>query len=101
MQPLVDATTYRSIIESLRFLVNTRPNLAFAVGYVSHFSEEPREDHLTAVKRILLYVAGTSNWGLWFSRKKGNQVLLTSSAMQILFEMLMHGRAQLGSSASR
>jgi hypothetical protein len=37
-QPMVDAIAYQSIIESLRYLVNTRSDLAFAVGYVSHFS---------------------------------------------------------------
>jgi hypothetical protein len=60
-QPLMDATTYQSIIGSLRYLVNTRPYLVFVVGYVSHFLEEPREDHLAAViaavKKILRYVA--------------------------------------------
>ena len=63
-EPLVDATAYRSIVGSLRYLVNTRPDLAFAVGYVSRFLEEPREDHLVAVKHILRYVEGTKNWGL-------------------------------------
>jgi hypothetical protein len=29
------------------------------------------------VKNILRYVVGTCNWGLWFGRKKRNQVLLT------------------------
>jgi hypothetical protein len=76
-QPLVDATAYQSIIGSLRYLVNTRPDLAFAVGYVSCFPEEPWEDHLVAVKKILCYVAGTCNLGLWFGQKKGNQALLT------------------------
>jgi hypothetical protein len=57
--------------------VNIRPDLAFAIGYVSHFLEEPREDHLAVVKKILYYVAGTCNWGLWFGQKKGNQALLT------------------------
>jgi hypothetical protein len=57
--------------------VNTHPDIAFAVGFVSHFLEEPREDHLVVVKKILHYVAGTYNWGLWFGRKKGNQALLT------------------------
>jgi hypothetical protein len=76
-QPLVDATAYQSIVGSLRYLVNTRPDPAFVVGYVSCFLEEPREDHLAAVKKILRYVAGTYNWGLWFSQKKGNQALLT------------------------
>jgi hypothetical protein len=62
-QSLMDATACRSIIESMRYLVNTRPDLAFVVRYMSRFLEESREDHLAAVKRILLYVAGTSNWG--------------------------------------
>jgi hypothetical protein len=57
--------------------VNTRPDLVFAVGYVSHFLEEPREDHLATVKKILRYVAGTYNWAIWFSRKKENRALLT------------------------
>jgi hypothetical protein len=65
------------IVGSLRYLVNTHPDLAFVVGCVSHFLEEPQEDHLAAVKKILCYVAGTCNWGLWFGRKKENQVLLT------------------------
>ena len=40
----VDATLYRSIVGGLRYLVHTRPNIAFSVGYVSRFMEDPRED---------------------------------------------------------
>ncbi|CAA7391865.1 unnamed protein product [Spirodela intermedia] len=76
-EPLVDATAYRSIVRSLRYLVNTRLDLAFAVGYVSHFLEEPRKDHLAAVKQILRYVVGTKSWGLKYERKKEEQVQLT------------------------
>lgn len=76
-EPLVDATMFRSIVGSLRYLVNTRPDLAFSVGYVSRFMEEPHEDHLAAVKHILRYIAGTSNWGLWFAKKKETQAKLT------------------------
>jgi hypothetical protein len=60
-QSLVEATAYQSIVGSLRYLVNTHPDLAFVVGYVSHFLEEPREDHLVAVKKILRYVVCTCN----------------------------------------
>ena len=41
----VDATLYRSIVGGLRYLGHTRPDIAFAVGYVSRFMEDPREDH--------------------------------------------------------
>jgi hypothetical protein len=72
-QPLVDATTYRSIVGSMRYLVNTHPDLAFIVGYVSYFLEEPREDHLVMVNRILCYICGGyQQLGHWFGRKKGN-----------------------------
>jgi hypothetical protein len=33
----VDATQYRHLMGSLRYLVHTRPDLAFSVGYVSRF----------------------------------------------------------------
>ena len=33
----VDATLYRSIIGGLRYLVHTRPDITFVVGYVSCF----------------------------------------------------------------
>ena len=41
----VDATLYQSIVGGLRYLVHTKPDIVFAVGYVSHFMEDPREDH--------------------------------------------------------
>ena len=61
--PSVDATEYRSIIGSLRYLCNSRPDLAYAVGYLSRFMEGPHQEHLAAVKRVLRYVAGTQQWG--------------------------------------
>ena len=41
----VDATLYRSIVDSLCYLVHMRSDIAFTVGYVSRFMEDPREDH--------------------------------------------------------
>ena len=37
----VDSTHYRRLVDSLRYLVHTRPDLAFAVWYVSWFMERP------------------------------------------------------------
>ena len=69
-EPPVDVTSYRSVVGSFRYLVNTRLDLAFSVGYVSRFLEEPRKAHLAAVKQILRYVEGTKSWGLRYERRK-------------------------------
>jgi hypothetical protein len=67
----VDATEYRSIVGALRYLLHTRSELTFIVGYLSHFMEEPRGDHLAAVKRVLRYVAGTRDLGLFYTKQEG------------------------------
>lgn len=61
--PTVDATFYRSIVGSLRYLVNSRPDLAYSVGYISRFMENPTTEHLGAMKRVLRYVADTLHYG--------------------------------------
>jgi hypothetical protein len=66
-----EQTRYRSIIGSLRYLVNTRPDLTFSVGLVSRFMEAPNKDHWGAVKRIIRYVAGTVNFGVKYKRGGG------------------------------
>jgi len=64
----VDASKYRSLIESLRYLTNTRPNLMLSVGITSRYMEEPRYTHWKALKRILRYVRGTISLGLMYTR---------------------------------
>ena len=52
----VDPTHYWRLIGSLRYLVHTWLDIAFAVGYMSWFMERPMMEHLQAIKRILRYV---------------------------------------------
>lgn len=49
----VDATFYRSISSSLRYLVHNRSDISFAVGFLSRLIEAPASDHLAAVKHLL------------------------------------------------
>jgi hypothetical protein len=72
----IDKTLYKSIVGRLRYLVNSRSDLGYAVGYVSRFLEDPREDHMAAVKNIVRYVVGTQHWGLWFSRHENVEAAL-------------------------
>jgi Reverse transcriptase (RNA-dependent DNA polymerase) len=41
----VDATLYRSLVGSLRYLTCTRPDIAYGVGLVSRYMEEPKMTH--------------------------------------------------------
>lgn len=73
----VDSTMYRSLVGSLRYLVHTRPDITYAVGYVSRFMEKPRQEHLAAVKHLLRYIAGTIEYGLVYPKfTKGNNRLI-------------------------
>ncbi|XP_066316081.1 uncharacterized mitochondrial protein AtMg00810-like [Miscanthus floridulus] len=64
----VDAILYRSIIGSLLYLVHTRPDIVFVVGYVSRFMKDPREDHWAVVKRLLRYAKGAVDQGIYFPK---------------------------------
>ena len=64
----VSSTLYRSITGSLLYLTANRPNIAFSVGVCAQYQAAPKESHLTAVKRIIRYVNGTLNYGLWYSK---------------------------------
>lgn len=71
----VDATEYRSAVGALIYAATgTRPDIANAVGNVSKFMEKPQKAHWDAVKRILRYLNGTRDVGLFYT--KGNQELV-------------------------
>jgi hypothetical protein len=64
----VDATQYRHLVGSLRFLIHTCPDLAYSVGYISRFLQRLTMEHEQAVKRIIRYVAGTLDHSLYYPR---------------------------------
>ena len=39
-----------------------------AVGMVARFQSNPKQSHLAAVKRILRYLKGTTDFGLWYPK---------------------------------
>eukprot|EP00253_Pinus_taeda_P001803 PITA_01803 len=65
---LVDETLFRQLVGSLIYLTATRPDISFAVSYISRFMSAPKADHWIAAKRVLRYVHGTSNYGLLYTR---------------------------------
>ncbi|KAJ9544167.1 LOW QUALITY PROTEIN: hypothetical protein OSB04_023874 [Centaurea solstitialis] len=67
----VDVTLYRGMIGSLLYLTGSRPDIMYSTCLCAHYQAEPKESHLTAVKRIFRYLKGTPNLGLWYSKDSG------------------------------
>jgi hypothetical protein len=63
----VDQKEYRSMIESLLYLMAMRPDIQFSVCLCAHFQASPRTSHRQAVKRIFRYLRHTPDFGLWYS----------------------------------
>ena len=70
----VDQRLYRSMIGSLLYVIASRPDVMLAVGQVARFQAAPKESHIIAVKRILRYLKGTTEYGLWYP--KGNDLVI-------------------------
>ena len=65
----MDKEKYQRLVGRLLYLCHTRPDIAYAVSIVSRYMHEPRSGHVEAAHRILKYLKGTPEKGLWF---KGN-----------------------------
>ena len=61
-------TLYRSIIRSILYLTTSRLDIAFSIGVCARYQATPKESHLTTVKRIIRYINGTPDYGLWYSK---------------------------------
>ena len=71
---LVDPTLYRQLIGSLMYLVNSWPDLCFAVNTLSQFMVEPRRVHWVAAKHVLRYLVGPMDYGLDYRRSNGIRI---------------------------
>lgn len=56
------------MIESLFYTTSSRPNIAFIVGVYARFQSNPKESHLTTIKRILKYLSATIDYDVWYSK---------------------------------
>ena len=68
-----DKTKYRSLIGMLLYVaLGTRPDIAYSVGVLAKFSENPTETHWKYVQRVLRYLKSTINFGLKYHRLSEN-----------------------------
>ncbi|GAA0168672.1 transmembrane signal receptor [Lithospermum erythrorhizon] len=71
----VNPTLFKSLVGNLRYLTFTRPNIMYALGLVSRYMETPKQDHFIAAKRILRYIEGTLNDGLFYTHSKNAKLV--------------------------
>ncbi|XP_022023783.1 uncharacterized mitochondrial protein AtMg00810-like [Helianthus annuus] len=65
--PFPDPTTYRSLADALQYLTFTWPNISYAVQQICMHMHSPSDDHWNALKRIIRYIQGTSDYGLYLN----------------------------------
>jgi hypothetical protein len=58
----------------------TRPNILYGVGLVSRYMETPREFHWLTTKRILRYIKGTLNFGIFYTYGKNAELVGSSDS---------------------
>ncbi|XP_020263108.1 uncharacterized protein LOC109839084 [Asparagus officinalis] len=71
----VDSTFFKSLVDSLRYLTITRRDITYGVGLVNRYMETPKESYWLAAKRILKYIKGTLNMGLFYAYDKNTQLV--------------------------
>ena len=61
--------SYREVIGCLLWIsMGTRPDITYAVNQCARYSSDPKTDHWVAVMRILRYLNGTRDYGLFYHR---------------------------------
>jgi hypothetical protein len=69
---------YRAIVGSLIYIqTSTRPDITHAVNMVTRYMRQPTVTHMTAAKRILRYLKGTTNCGLVYEMNSSNNSSVT------------------------
>jgi len=64
----IDIKKYRGMIRSLLYLSASRPDIMFSVCMYARYQVNPKESHLSVVKRIMIDILGTINLRLWYPK---------------------------------
>jgi len=63
---------YRSVVGMILYLANmTRPDISFAINQCARFSNNPKEPHAMALKRIGCYLKTTASKGIILRKSTG------------------------------
>ncbi|KAA3469003.1 Retrovirus-related Pol polyprotein from transposon TNT 1-94 [Gossypium australe] len=61
-----DAFDYKSLIGNLLYFSATRLDIMYDASLLSRFMQAPSRTHYGATKKVMRYVKGTFNYGIWY-----------------------------------
>ena len=64
----VDPSLYRSMIGSFLYLTTSRLDISYSIGVCARYQANPKESHMTALKRIIKYIKTIAEFGVWYSK---------------------------------
>lgn len=64
---LLEPSLYRKLVGKHNFLTYTRPDIAYAVQYLSQFMRDPRDIHTRAAMHTFKYLNNSPSQGLFFN----------------------------------
>ncbi|XP_031280328.1 uncharacterized protein LOC116138799 [Pistacia vera] len=76
----IDEGLYRSLIGCLLYLTATKLDLMYATSLLSRFMSNPSEIHLRVAKRVVRYIKGIPEFGVWFKRFEDFQLVRYSDS---------------------
>ncbi|XP_068641911.1 secreted RxLR effector protein 161-like [Aristolochia californica] len=71
----IDSTFYKQIVGSLMYLISTCPNIMFVVSLINRFMDCPTELHFQVAKRILRYLKGTIDFGVFYKKEESEELI--------------------------
>jgi hypothetical protein len=78
--PVSNPTHYHTLSGALQYLTFTHLDISYAVQQVYLHIHDPRDQHMTDLKRILRYLQGTMDFGLLLHQSSTSELVVYSDA---------------------
>ncbi|KAJ9542465.1 hypothetical protein OSB04_028971 [Centaurea solstitialis] len=74
-EPTINATSFQKLVGCLRYLMHTRPDMAYSDGVISQYIQDPRESHGMEIKHVLRYIQATVGFGIKYDKGSSRQLI--------------------------
>lgn len=76
----VDAIMFKHVLYSLMYLIATRTDLMYGMSLISRFKSCPTEQHWLVAKKLLRYLKGMTDMGIFYKNGGCKQLIAYSNS---------------------